>query len=210
MIVIAGTRELLPGLDDALLHMKEGETKEIELSPEHAFGNRNAQLIKVLPLNEFKKNNIPSVPGTMVNANDMMGRVQSVSGGRVRVDFNPELAGKTVHYTIKIVKHYTEEKEQLQALTDKMFPGKEKPRVERTGELITVTGPVSLMTRYTRNLAMFSKLVIESVKGIKKVTLNSIVEKKDVENTHVHEDGTLHSNDEPHEHAHDEDDEHVH
>ncbi len=203
--VVTGSGELLPGLDHALMQMKEGESKELELAPENAFGNRNAQLIKVLPLNEFKKNNIPPVPGTIVNANDMMGRVQSVSGGRVRVDFNPELAGKTVHYTLKIVKHFTDEKEQLQALTDKMFPGKEKPHVERTGELITVSGAIPLMTKYHRNLALFSKLVLETVKGIKKVNLSSMVEKKDVENTHVHEDGTMHSNDDPHGHAHEED-----
>ncbi len=198
VVIVAGNGEVLRGIDEALLHMKVGESKKLELSPEKAFGNRNAQLIKVLPLSDFKKNNVPAVPGTVVNANDMMGKVQSVSGGRVRVDFNPDLAGKTVEYDLKIIKHFTEEKEQLQALTDKMFRGKEKPRVERNGEVLTVSGNVALMTRYTRNLALFSKLVLETVKSVKKVNLSSLVEKKDVENTHVHEDGMIHSNDAPH------------
>ncbi len=198
VVVVAGSGEVLRGLDEALLSMEAGESKKIELSPEQAFGNRNSQLIKVLPLSDFKKNNVPAVPGTVVNANDMMGKVQSVSGGRVRVDFNPDLAGKTVEYEVKIVKHFTEEKEQLQALTDKMFRGKEQPRVERTGEIVTVSGNVALMTRYTRNLALFSKLVLETVKSIKKVNLTSLVEKKDVENTHIHEDGMIHSNDATH------------
>ncbi len=198
VVVVAGSGEVLRGLDEALLQMNVGENKKIELLPEQAFGNRNSQLIKVLPLSDFKKNNVPAVPGTIVNANDMMGKVQSVSGGRVRVDFNPDLAGKTVEYEIKIVKHFTEEKEQLQALTDKMFRGKEKPRVERTGEIVTVSGNVSMMTRYTRNLAMFSKAVLETVKTVKKVNLSSLVEKKDVENTHIHDDGMIHSNDAPH------------
>lgn len=198
VVIVAGNGEVLRGIDEALLQMKVGESKKLELSPEKAFGNRNAQLIKVLPLSEFKKNNVPAVPGTVVNANDMMGKVQSVSGGRVRVDFNPDLAGKEVEYELKIVKHFTEEKEMLQALTDKMFRGKEKPHVERNGDVLTVSGNVALMTRYTRNLALFSKLVLETVKSVKKVNLSSLVEKKDVENTHVHEDGTIHSNDAPH------------
>lgn len=206
--IIAGNGEVLPGIDEMLLHMKVGESKHVELEPEKAFGQRNAQLIKVLPLQEFKNNNIPAVPGTIVNANDMVGRVQSVSGGRVRVDFNPDLAGKTVEYELKIIKHFTEEKEQIDALAEKMFRGKEKPQIKRDGEILTVSGNVSIMTRYTRNLAVFSKFVLETVKSVKKVNLQSMVEKKDVENTHVHEDGTIHSNDahEGHDHGHDHDD----
>jgi FKBP-type peptidyl-prolyl cis-trans isomerase SlyD len=193
--VVAGSGEVLRGLDEALLHMKVGESKKLELEPEKAFGNRNAQLIKILPLSDFKKNNVPAIPGTVVNANDMMGKVQSVSGGRVRVDFNPDLAGKNVEYELKIVKHFTEEKEQLEALSEKMFMGKEKPKVVREGEIVTVSGPIPVMMRYQRNLALFSKLVLETIKSVKKVNLSSLVEKKDVENTHVHEDGTMHSND---------------
>lgn len=202
VVVIVGNGEVLRGLDEALLQMKVGDSKHVELEPENAFGNRNAQLIKVLPLNDFKKNNVPAIPGTMINANDMTGKVQSVSGGRVRVDFNPDLAGKTVEYELKIVKQFTEEKEMLDALTEKMFKGKEKPNVERMGETVTVSGPVPMMTRYNRNLAMFSKLVLETIKTVKKVNLSSLVEKKDVENTHIHEDGAIHSNETPEEHNH--------
>lgn len=208
--IVAGSGEVLPGLDKALLEMNVGERKKLELSPENAFGNRNAQLIKVLPLSDFKKNNIPAVPGTWINANDMMGKVQSVSGGRVRVDFNPDLAGKTVEYELKIIKHFTDEKEMLNALTEKMFRGSEKPLVKREGEIVTVSGPIPVMTRYQRSLALFSKTVLETIKTVKKVNLSSLVEKKDVENAHIHEDGTLHSNDDHagHDHAHGEEHDH--
>ncbi|MBM3282206.1 MAG: peptidylprolyl isomerase [Candidatus Diapherotrites archaeon] len=210
--VVAGNGEVLPGLDNALVEMKVGEKKKIELTPEMAFGNRHAQLVKVLPLSEFKKNNIPPVPGTWINANEMMGKVQSVSGGRVRVDFNPELAGKEVEYELKILKHFTDEKEMLDVLTNKIFRGNEKPHVKREGEIVTVSGPIPVMTRYQRGLAMFSKVVLEIIPSVKKVNLQSLVEKKDVENTHIHEDGTIHSNDAhaSHGHAHDHDHEHGH
>lgn len=200
--ILVGNREILPGLDEALLHMKIGESKTIELPPEKAFGPRQSELIKVIPLAEFKKHNVPAVPGTIVNANDAMGKVQSVSGGRVRVDFNPELAGKSVEYEIKVEKHFTEEKDQLNALTEKMFPLKEKPHVKRDGEIVTVSGNVSLMTRYQRNLALFSKFVLETIPTVKKINLSSNVEKKDVEHAHVHEDGTLHSDEDHAGHTH--------
>ncbi|MFH0970659.1 MAG: peptidylprolyl isomerase [Candidatus Diapherotrites archaeon] len=194
--VIIGAGELLSGIDDALLGMKNGEQKTISLSPEKAFGNRDAQLIKILPLNEFKKHNVPAVPGTIVNANDMLGKVQSVSGGRVRVDFNPELAGKEVTYELKIEKQFTDEKEKLDALAEKMFPWDVKPAIQREKDSVTVSGPIPIMTRYQRSLAIFSKLVLESIPTVKKVNLRSEIEKKDVENAHVHDDGTIHSNEE--------------
>ena len=94
--ILVGAGEILAGLDAELLEMKVGEQKTVALAPPAAFGERNPQLVKVVPLGEFKKNNVSPVPGTIVNANDMLGKVQSVSGGRVRVDFNSEFAGKTV------------------------------------------------------------------------------------------------------------------
>ena len=101
--VIVGQGELLKGLDEALQEMKVGEKKTIELSPEKAFGERKAELVGLVPLQEFKNKKLTPVPGMMVNINDRVGRVQSVSGGRVRLDFNHELAGKELTFEIELL-----------------------------------------------------------------------------------------------------------
>ncbi|MDP2666821.1 MAG: peptidylprolyl isomerase [Candidatus Diapherotrites archaeon] len=191
IVVIAGYQEVLPGLEKEIESMKVGEERHVELEPDMAFGPRNPELVKVIPLSEFKKNNVPPTPGTVVNANDMVGKVQSVSGGRVRVDFNPDFAGHAVAYDIKVEKHYTDEKEQLDALREKAFPG-QMVSVERKGKEVELTLPIRLMQTVQSRVPGFAKLVLDSVNGVEKVIVHTVFEKKDFQESHVHADGTMH------------------
>jgi FKBP-type peptidyl-prolyl cis-trans isomerase SlyD len=190
--MVVGQNEILAGLDEKLLQMSVGEKQKVVLEPAHAFGERNPQLVKVIPLNEFTKNKVPPVPGTIVNANDMVGKVQSVSGGRVRVDFNPDLAGRTVEYDVEITKQFTGANEQLDALVKKAFPNWEKPIVKNEKGVVEVVAPIRDMTKIQRNLPGFSKLVLDVVKGTTEVRVTTVFTPNDFNQMHVHEDGTMH------------------
>jgi peptidylprolyl isomerase len=74
----------------------------LEIAPEDGFGSRTEKLIRLVPLNEFRKHNTDPIPGMVVEADNMRGKVMSVSGGRVKVDFNHPLSGKTLIYDIDI------------------------------------------------------------------------------------------------------------
>ena len=94
--IIVGAKWVIPGVDDALKEMNVGEKKKVEIAPEKGFGPRNPKLIKLVPLAEFKKHGQNPQPGMVINADNMKGRVLSVSGGRVKIDFNHPLAGRTL------------------------------------------------------------------------------------------------------------------
>jgi len=104
---------LLKGLEEALLEMNVNERKTIEMIPEKAFGERDPKLVRLIPTAEFKKHNTDPEPGMFFQADNMRGRVLSVSGGRVKVDFNNPLAGKTLVYDFEI-------KEKIENLEDKV------------------------------------------------------------------------------------------
>jgi len=93
---------LLKGLEEALLGMDVNEKKTVEIPPEKAFGPRDHKLIRLIPISEFRKHNTTPTPGMHFTADNMRGRVLTVSGGRVEVDFNHPLAGKTLVYDIEI------------------------------------------------------------------------------------------------------------
>ncbi|HID08966.1 TPA: hypothetical protein EYP13_01930 [Candidatus Micrarchaeota archaeon] len=114
--VILGEDSLLPGLAEALEEMKEGEEREIELPPEKAFGERRKELVVVIPEREFRRRGISPVPGLIIEADGRPGKVLSVSGGRVQVDFNHELAGKTVVYRVKVLAELKKAEEIAEAL----------------------------------------------------------------------------------------------
>ncbi|HLC36206.1 MAG TPA: peptidylprolyl isomerase [archaeon] len=176
--VIVGHGDIIKGLDEALFSMNKGEEKEVELIPEKAFGQRKPELIRLVPLNEFKKRSLNPVKGMPVNVNDSIGRIQSVSGGRVRVDFNNELAGKTIQFKVKIESVIENKEEKIKILLEKYFPfiGKEfKFKIE--GDSLKV----ELKEKYSKVLEivkpLFEKALKETLKEIKKTEYSLIKEK---------------------------------
>jgi FKBP-type peptidyl-prolyl cis-trans isomerase 2 len=171
VVVVVGENELLRGLDSALKGMRVGEQKKITLRPSEAFGERNPKLVRVLPLKEFKRQKMQPVPGLIVEANGRQGKVQSVSGGRVRVDFNHPLAGKELEYELKIEREINNAKEQVTALFEKYFAV--VPQGERSIAIKGKAVEVQLSQRYAAVAAplknRFSELVTKHVKGIETV-----------------------------------------
>ncbi len=103
LIVAVGQKQVLPGLDEALLKAELEKEVSVTIPPEKGYGERNPDLVRLVPMELFRRQGIDPVVGMPVELDNMQARVQSVSGGRVRVDFNPELAGKTIDYKFKIV-----------------------------------------------------------------------------------------------------------
>ncbi len=115
-LVILGDKMVIPGVEKRLLEMKPGENRGFTVPKDEAFGPRNPKLVRILPLSAFLKKNVNPSPGAFVEVDGMEGRVQGVSGGRVRVDFNHPLAGKDLEYDVKIKKLIEDPQEKLNEL----------------------------------------------------------------------------------------------
>jgi FKBP-type peptidyl-prolyl cis-trans isomerase 2 len=118
VLVIVGSGMAVPGVEKQLLGMKPGEKREFDVSRDEGFGRREPRLIKVLSYQRFISQKINPVPGIFVNIDGRHARIQSVSGGRVRVDFNSPLAGKDLHYRVRLVRRLTAVRERAQALLE--------------------------------------------------------------------------------------------
>jgi len=119
--VVVGENMILKGIDKALEDVTEGKEKEVKLKPEDAFGERDPKLIRLVPIREFKRQNVNPVPGMVMQIEGRPARVQAVSGGRVRMDFNHPLAGKEVDYKIKVTEVAKTEKDKIGYLIEKDF-----------------------------------------------------------------------------------------
>lgn len=120
--VVIGSGHAIKGVDESLVGMEVGEKKTLEVPPEKAYGKRDPSLVKVVPIKDFKRQGMNPVPGMRFEADGNTGRVQSVGGGRVRVDFNYELAGKTLDYEINIEEKVNKLEEKIRLLTEIHFP----------------------------------------------------------------------------------------
>ncbi len=99
--IIAGENMVVRGLDEDLTGKKSGYEGTVTVPPDMAFGERVPELVEVVPTRRFEKR---PMPGMRVSLDNRTGTVESVVGGRVRVDFNSPYAGKTVVYEYTIEK----------------------------------------------------------------------------------------------------------
>jgi FKBP-type peptidyl-prolyl cis-trans isomerase 2 len=120
--IVIGAAHVLPGVDKGLVGAEVGEEKAIEVPPEGGYGKRDPSKVKVVPLREFKKQGINPVPGMRLEFEDTVGRVQSVGGGRVRIDLNHGLAGKVLEYEVTVKEKTNKLEEQVRQLLELYFP----------------------------------------------------------------------------------------
>ena len=119
--VIYGKGELLKAVEENIKDLEINKTKTFSLKKEFAFGERDPKLIQLLPLADFKKENINPVPGMYINTGEHQAKILNVSGGRVQVDYNHDFAGRDLEYTVTLKKIVTDDKEKVKALAEKYF-----------------------------------------------------------------------------------------
>jgi len=111
----------LNGIENFLIDKEIGKKYEIDLSPENAFGIRQQKLIQVMPANIFSKQKQMPVAGMIFNFDGRLGKILSVSGGRVIVDFNHPLAGKNVKYNINVIRKIEDINEKVKSFIEFLF-----------------------------------------------------------------------------------------
>jgi FKBP-type peptidyl-prolyl cis-trans isomerase SlyD len=147
----------------------------VELEPKDAFGERKEDLVKLIPLSYFKDSE-PTVGG-YVSLNNFRGRVLSINGGRVKVDFNHPLAGKTLQYEIEILRQVTEMQEKLKCIVN-YFTGLENSLVETKvdGEVGEVR--IKNHQELPKNLKdLISEVVFKYIDGIKELRFIDVYNK---------------------------------
>ncbi|MEM2390105.1 MAG: peptidylprolyl isomerase, partial [Ignisphaera sp.] len=93
----------------------------IEIPPEKAYGSRDPSKVRIVSIRELVKNNIVPEVGKTVDIGGQIGIVKAVTGGRVLVDFNHPLAGKTLICSYRIVKVVEDDVEKIKLLLHRRY-----------------------------------------------------------------------------------------
>mgnify|MGYP001064109931 CR=1 FL=1 len=103
----AGAGMVIPGLDRAVLGMKLNEEKDIVIAPEDGYGDYDENLIYAFPLEEVQQQFTPEVGMTiglqMENGAQIPAIIKEITNDEVIVDMNHPLAGKTLHFHVKVI-----------------------------------------------------------------------------------------------------------
>lgn len=100
-----GYDNILPMLEEALHGKQAGDSVEVDMQPEDAFGDYEAELVRVETKDSFPQD---VAVGMVFEADDpetgelMLFRVTEVEGNKVIVDGNHPFAGMAIHMVAKV------------------------------------------------------------------------------------------------------------
>jgi len=166
-LVIVGEGRLIRGLEEAIKGLDVGKEIEVEIPPEKAFGKRDPNKIKVYPKTEFLKHGIVPEPNKVVEIDGKPAIIRSVTGGRVIVDFNHPLAGRTVKARVKAVKKLELVDEKIKYLVLRRLPpviGDQDVNVEYDAQSKTAKVMFNEKILNVNDAEIAKRIVVEEIK----------------------------------------------
>ncbi len=170
--IIVGAGFVIKGLENAILDMNVGDKKTIDVEPKDAFGERDPRLVKVVPQKMFKDQKVEPRPGMVVDFSGTKGRIQSAAGGRITVDFNNPLAGKTLKYEIEVVQRIDDTVEKIKGVFE--FFGFYDMDVSISGKEATIK--IAIPPELKHKLG---NVIFENIDNIEKINFVETFEKKE-------------------------------
>ncbi|MGB8212420.1 MAG: peptidylprolyl isomerase [Anaerolineales bacterium] len=103
---LQGVGNIIPGLERALYGMVVGENKDVIVPAGEAYGEMDQEAFMDVPRDQFPDDILMEV-GTQIELQNESGqpvyaRMVQVGGESVRLDLNHPLAGKELHFAVKI------------------------------------------------------------------------------------------------------------
>src|SRR5882672_8743472 len=142
VIIIGGESGEIPtGLELDMLHAKAGEKREVTLEPKDAFGAHNPLLVETLSVRELVRLGIEPEIGAAVTRRNRTGHIAGIFGGRVRVDYNHRLAGKSLKYEYTVRDVAEKPVEKVAAVLDLHYGRSEEFRSEVDGKSVSIKVP---------------------------------------------------------------------
>ncbi len=102
-----GAGQVIPGFDQAVVGMGVGESKQVRIPEDEAYGPYNPEMVFDADHSQFEEGMNPQVgqqfQTQMQDGTPMMLTVREVSEEKVVLDANHPMAGKTLNFDIEVV-----------------------------------------------------------------------------------------------------------
>lgn len=107
LLFLAGYGNIIPGLENEMMGMKIGESKDVVVAPADGYGEYDEEAYLDVPRGQFPKE-MKMEAGLELTVRDNAGqaryaRIESIEGETVRLNFNHPLAGDELHFNVKVV-----------------------------------------------------------------------------------------------------------
>ncbi len=121
-LISVGDNWVLKGVDEALLSAKLGKRITRNVPPEKAFGPRDPEKVRRIPLRKLGEKAAELTVGDEVEIDNRLGLIRFIGSGRAQIDFNHRYAGKVIIYDLKPLKELKTSDEKTMALLRRRLP----------------------------------------------------------------------------------------
>ena len=102
-----GAGEVIPGFDNAVIGMNVGEKKQVRLPEGEAYGPYNQEMVFDAAPDQFEEGLSPEIgqqfQTEMEDGTPLLLSVKSVADGKIVLDANHPMAGKTLNFDLEVV-----------------------------------------------------------------------------------------------------------
>jgi FKBP-type peptidyl-prolyl cis-trans isomerase 2 len=121
-LVVIGEGWMLKALDESFTTMEPNKASSVEIPPDKAFGARDPEKIKRVSLKHLTAKGVNPTIGMRIEYGGKNATIRAIGAGRVLLDFNPPLAGKTLVYEVTVQKKLEANEEKIAALIHRRIP----------------------------------------------------------------------------------------
>ena len=152
-LIVVGEGWMLKPIDEAFMTMEPAKPQTIEIAPDKAFGPRDPEKVKRVPFKQLLARDVhnPQI-GMRIEYGGKSATIRSIGAGRVLLDFNPPLAGRTLVYDITVQKKLETSEEKITALIHRRVPIADQTKFKLTCEKDTLTVEMPEETFYLEGI----------------------------------------------------------
>jgi len=112
---LVGHGQMIPGFEAEMMGASVGEKRQFTLDPDRAYGQRDEGLVQTASLDQFPEGGV--AVGNMGVAQTDYGQmpflVTAIEGDQVTIDYNHQMAGKTLQFSVEVVEVRPADPEEL-------------------------------------------------------------------------------------------------
>ncbi|MFB6206762.1 MAG: peptidylprolyl isomerase [Haloglomus sp.] len=113
-VIVLGAGHLFEPVEEDIVGSEPGDTGSVVISAEEAFGEYDEERVRTVSADKIDEDD--RYPGARVQIDGEQGVLETIVGGRARVDFNHPLAGEDIEYDYEIIEEVTDQLEQAEGL----------------------------------------------------------------------------------------------
>jgi FKBP-type peptidyl-prolyl cis-trans isomerase SlyD len=127
-VIVLGSGHLFDAVEDDIVGKEAGDSGSVTVSAGEAFGEYDESQVETVSASKIDEDD--RYPGARIQIDGRQGVLETIIGGRARVDFNHPLAGEDVEYEYEIVGVVDDQLERAEGLLNMFLDMDLEMRIE--------------------------------------------------------------------------------